>query len=120
VTTHAGGFTFRVDNRGILGRKVREAAARGLSDAAEMLLDEANQIVPHQEGTLEGSGTASVDATNLRAAVSYDTPYALRQHEDTRLSHPGGRQAKYLERTFQQHGPKAAEHIAAEMRKALD
>jgi len=31
--------------------------------------------------------------------VAYDTPYAVRQHEDTRLRHDAGRRAKWLERT---------------------
>lgn len=114
----AGQFSFKVDKRQLADRAVRKAAAEGLSDAAEFLLDESNRIVPHEEGTLERSGTASVDAENLRGAVSYDTPYAVRQHEDTRLHHDAGREAKYLERTFQRHGPQAAEHVAARIRQA--
>ena len=31
------------------------------------------------------------------AAVSYDTPYAIRQHEDLSYKHDAGRKAKYLE-----------------------
>ena len=38
-------------------------------------------------------------------AVAYDTPYAVRQHEDTRLRHDPGRRAKWLERTAQEQAP---------------
>jgi len=78
----------------------REAVARGLRLAAEHLLTEANKSVPHDEGTLERSGEASVDEQQLRAAVSYDTPYAVRQHEDMSLRHDGKGRPKWLENTM--------------------
>ena len=44
------------------------------------------------------SGVASPpDPGTLKAAVSFDTPYAVVQHENLTFHHPGGRQAKYLE-----------------------
>ena len=81
--------------------RVKQAA---VSDATEYLLETANRTVPIEEATLEGSGTATVeqDATVTRGVVAYDTPYALRQHEDTRLRHDPGRRAKWLERTAQE------------------
>ena len=75
----------------------RIAAARGLMLGAEHVLEEANRIVPIEESTLLKSGTPSVDVPTLRAAVSYDTPYAVRQHEEMSYRHDPGRQAKYLE-----------------------
>jgi hypothetical protein len=81
----------------------RIAAARGLMLGAEHVLEEANRIVPisppgePSSGTLLRSGTPSVDVPTLRAAVSYDTPYAVRQHEEMSYQHDPGRQAKYLE-----------------------
>ena len=66
-------------------------------DAAEFLLEEANRHVPLEESTLEKSGKASVDESTLTAAVSYDTPYARRQHEDVNLRHADGRTAKWLQ-----------------------
>lgn len=116
----AGGIKFTVDKRRIADQKVRRAAAAGLKDALEMLLGESNQVVPHEEGTLQRSGTVSVDSGRLIGAVSYDTPYAIRQHEDTRLRHDPGRHAKYLERTFNEHGDRAATHIAAVIRHATE
>ena len=47
------------------------------------------------------AGTGRVTALpGLTVVVSYDTPYALKQHEDTRLRHAPGRRAKWLERTL--------------------
>lgn len=75
----------------------REAAAKGLTLAAEHVLQVSRTRVPIEEGTLERSGSVSVDADELVAHISYDTPYAVRQHEDMTLRHDAGRQAKYLE-----------------------
>lgn len=89
---------------GAVAQEMREAAADALEDACEALLTEANKTVPIEEGTLERSGSVSVDRLKLRGVVSYDTPYAVRQHEDTRIRHDEGRQAKWLERAFAQNG----------------
>jgi hypothetical protein len=72
-------------------------AVQGLTLASEHLLQVSRGRVPLEEGTLERSGVASVDEATKRAAVSYDTSYAVRQHEDLALRHDGGRTAKYLE-----------------------
>ncbi|WP_067470010.1 hypothetical protein [Actinomadura macra] len=106
------------------GRRVTEvqraAAMRGLRKAAEHLLGESRQQVPIEEGTLERSGVASVDSSALQAAVSFDTPYAVRQHEDLDLQHDPGRKAKYLEDPFNEQGPVMLQIIAAEIRDAQD
>lgn len=81
-------------------KAIKRGAGRGLQLAVEHLLTEANKAVPHDEGTLERSGSASVDQATGRAAVSYDTPYAVRQHEDMTLRHDGKGQAKWLETTL--------------------
>lgn len=61
---------------------------------AQYLLDESRKQVPHDTGTLEGTGT--VDSQELQATVSYDTPYACRWHEQD-ANFQGGRKKKYLE-----------------------
>ena len=95
------------------------AIERALTDAAEHLLEQANRTVPIEEGTLKRSGVVSVDRERLEAAVSYDTPYAVRQHEDTRLRHNDGRRAKWLERTFAERGDAVAAYIVDQLRRAL-
>jgi hypothetical protein len=95
------------------------AAARGLALAAEHILGEANKNVPHEEGTLERSGTTSVDPGKLTAAVSYDTPYAVRQHEDMNLRHNDGRTAKWLENAMNAEADTGAQIIADTIRGEL-
>lgn len=72
----------------------------GLRLGAEHILQTSRKIVPIDEATLERSGKVSVDEAEMKAAVSYDTPYAVIQHEDLTLNHKNGRSAKYLERPF--------------------
>lgn len=73
----------------------REAAAEGLGLALQHLLGSAQRIVPLDKGPLERSGKASQDGLN--GAVSFDTAYAVVQHERLDFRHAPGRQAKYLE-----------------------
>ncbi|GAA3237291.1 hypothetical protein [Streptomyces lavendulae] len=100
-------------------RGTREGAARGLRLAAEHILENARARVPIEEGTLERSGVASVDEQTLTAAVSFDQPYAVRQHEDMSLRHDAGRTAKYLEAPMTEQAGTVAEIIAAQVRRSL-
>lgn len=97
-----------------------DAALRGLSDGGEFILEESQRQVPIEEAVLEGSGTVTVERGQTRdeVSVSYDTPYAVRQHEDTTLRHDEGRKAKYLEDPMKEHGRAAFEHAAAVARDA--
>lgn len=98
---------------------MRAAAARGLHLAAEHVLTEANDRVPIEEGTLQRSGRASVDAEDLRAAVSYDTPYAVPVHEDMTARHDPGRAAKWLELTMAAEAETVRRIIANALREAM-
>ncbi len=100
--------------------EAREAGARGLLLGAEHILGTSNRTVPIEEGTLERSGTASVDEDELVAAVSYDTPYAVRQHEDLSLRHDDGRRAKYLELAMGEELDTVRDILAAQLRRALN
>lgn len=98
---------------------VTRGSVRGLTLATEHVLTEANKAVPHDEGTLERSGSADVDTNGLRGAVSYDTPYAVRQHEDMTLSHDGKGQAKWLETTLNSEGGTVAKIVQQAIRSEL-
>ncbi|MBI0374729.1 hypothetical protein JBE27_00165 [Streptomyces albiflaviniger] len=100
-------------------RGTRAGAVRGLRTAAEHVLAESRKIVPIEEATLERSGVATVDESSLTAAVSYDTPYAIRQHEELNYRHDAGRSAKYLERPLTEQADTVAEIIAAQLRRSL-
>lgn len=98
---------------------VRKAAAAGLLAGAEHLLEEANRTVPLEEGTLARSGTTSVDAGQLTAAVAYDTPYARRLHEHPEYQFQHGRRGKWLELTARERSQAVRDFIAAKVRGAL-
>ncbi|MGW2497295.1 hypothetical protein ACWCV2_22700 [Streptomyces pseudogriseolus] len=102
-----------------VNRAAQQAAGRGARLAAEHLLGVSRDRVPIEEGTLERSGTVTVDEANATAAVSYDTPYAVRQHEDMTLDHDAGRTAKYLEQPFEEESATMQAIIAAQVRRAL-
>lgn len=79
--------------------KVRRGAARGVRVAGEHLLGRSAELVPQEEGTLERSGAVTMNPDGSpEVAVSYDTPYAVRQHEELTWRHDPGREAKYLEK----------------------
>lgn len=102
-----------------IAAELHGAAARGLGIAAEHLLGASRQLVPLEEGTLERSGVASVDAGELVAAVSYDTVYAVRQHEEMTWRHDPGRQAKYLEAPMHSEADTLLALVAAELRREM-
>ncbi|MBP2056542.1 hypothetical protein J2Z21_009561 [Streptomyces griseochromogenes] len=75
--------------------------------------------MPINEGILERSGTTSVDEQNLTTAVSYDTIYAVRVHENMAARHSPGRSAKYLESGLPEVADDVQALIAAQIRRAL-
>lgn len=106
-------------NTGRVLGQARAGEARGLGKAGEHLLGASRQRVPHEEGTLERSGVASVDEGTLEAAVSYDTPYAARQHQEDGWQHDPGRTSRYLEAPFEEEAETMVALHAAEVRRAL-
>jgi hypothetical protein len=110
--------TVRIDADRAVG-DLRRRALAAVGEGGEFLLEKANRTVPIEEATLEGSGKVTVDRDRLVAAVSYDTPYALRQHEDTRLRHDPGRRAKWLEHTFREERSKVLGYLAERMRRGV-
>lgn len=98
---------------------LQAAAARGLRLGAEHVLAESRKVVPIQESTLANSGATDVDAASMTASVSYNTPYAARQHEELDWRHDPGRTAKYLENPLNEQADATLELLAQEMRKAL-
>ena len=102
-----------------VGLLVEDSAFKGLQNAAEHLLQVSRTRVPLEEGTLERSGVASADRSSLTAAVSYDTPYAVYQHERMDLRHAPGRTAKYLEQPAIEERDVIGEIIAAAIRRRI-
>ncbi|MFD2839332.1 hypothetical protein ACFSYH_01940 [Populibacterium corticicola] len=94
-----------------------KAGEQGLNAAGEHILAESLKVVPREESTLARSGQVSQDG--LDVAVSYDTVYAARQHEELDWQHRPGQQAKYLEQPLQQNAEKAVQIIGDTISKAL-
>ncbi len=93
------------------------AAFEGLELAAEHLLQVSTELAPLEEGDLARSGTVTSDKDSGTVAVSFDRPYAVRQHEDMTLKHDAGKKAKYLEAPMHDE---ADTMLALAARKAQD
>jgi hypothetical protein len=91
-----------------------------LKEVAFDLLGKAVQLAPVDTGDLRGSGAVDIDENSNTATVSFNTPYAVRQHEELEYRHPQGGQAKYLEQPFKENADKYIKHLAASVRKAVD
>jgi hypothetical protein len=98
---------------------MKRGAIEGLKAATQLLLGEAIKIVPLDEATLQDSGKATVDEENLEGIVSFDTPYAVIQHERLDFVHLNGREAKYLEKPWRANAETFAQIIAERIRRAL-
>lgn len=84
---------------------VKKAALSGLHDGAEAILTEAIDETPLLSGTLRRSGTVTDVPTEDAVYISFNTPYAVKQHEDLSLQHKDGK-AKYLEDPFNRNADK--------------
>ena len=110
-------FEIRNDRTDLAIKLVHQAAERAAGVALEFLLEEANRTVPIEESTLEKSGSTDVEGTKGR--VGYNTAYARRQHEDTRLRHDPGRRAKWLQLTAEEQISKVRAIYEQELSEAV-
>ena len=111
--------------------------------AMEYLLSEANKKVPHDEGTLERSGIvtqgglsgrpqqvynkakANQEPKNMfkfdfskpmKFFLSYNTPYAVKLHENPQYNFREGREGKWLEKATKQKSKKISQWLKKELR----
>ena len=122
-----------------------EAALKALRTGAEAILTEAIDEAPVDTGTLRRSGTVTVgklpdgarvfeaaeagnemkDAFQKKIGkekavyISFNTPYARRQHEELGYEHPRGGKAKYLEDPFRLLKQKVLKMAELKIKKAL-
>ncbi len=80
---------------------MRQAMLAAVEKAAEDLLRDANQTIPVDTGAMRSSGETDSEETptGVKAVVSYDTVYAVRQHEDLSLNHKSGQRGMWLKYT---------------------
>jgi hypothetical protein len=126
-------------------RIAEQAGIKALRTGAEAILTEAIDETPIDTGTLRRSGTVTVGAlpdvaqvyeaaesgTEMKDAfpgvagkekavyISFNTPYARRQHEELDYEHPLGGKAKYLEDPFNRNKNKVLKYAEKQIRKAL-
>ena len=81
--------------------KIKSVARNGGKKATWSALDHLAAVskdqVPLDQGPLKNSCYVDVSDDGSSGTVSYDTPYAVVQHENTQFQHQRGRKAKYLE-----------------------
>lgn len=75
----------------------KKACRKALWSGLDYLASVSKAQVPLDKGPLMHSCTVSVNGDGSQGTVSYDTPYAVIQHENTWYNHQRGRKAKYLE-----------------------
>ena len=123
-----------------------EAGLKALRTGAEAILTEAIDETPIDTGTLRRSGTVTVGAlpdgeqvyeaaesgSDMKNAfpgpegkekavyISFNTPYARRQHEELGYNHPLGGKAKYLEDPFNRNKKKVLQYAEKQVKKALE
>jgi len=122
-----------------------DAGLKALRTGAEAILTEAIDETPIDTGTLRRSGTVTVgglpdwaqvyeaaeSGSEMKDAfpgqegkekavyISFNTPYARRQHEELGYNHPRGGKAKYLEDPFNRNKEKVLKYADKQIRKAL-
>ncbi|AWN03198.1 hypothetical protein PBI_APPA_16 [Microbacterium phage Appa] len=92
--------------------KVIDGVGEGLLVGGEHVLGVSNAQAPIEDGDLIRSGAVSQDGATKRTAISYDTEYAVRQHEDMSLKHDSGRNAKFLEKAINSERDKVLQIVA--------
>lgn len=99
--------------------KIEQAAAEGLADAAELILDEAKRLCPEDTGALRASGKVAGGAAAMSAKIAFDAPHAVLVHERVELKHARG-QSKFLEQAVANAARDGAlDAIAERVRRAL-
>ncbi len=108
-----------------LVRNVRLAADAALLEAGHLVLEEAKRNVPVGDPGLDPdahiklreSGKVEIVRSPFgdHVRVEFDTPYAAKQEFDTRLKHPRGGGAHYLERAVTTIAPTLTRLVAAKV-----
>lgn len=84
-------------DKALIERVIRNASRKGIHAALDVVASASQAQVPLDKGPLQASCAVDVSDDGKEGTISYDTPYAVRQHEETGYNHQRGRKAKYLE-----------------------
>lgn len=91
---------FKIDvrlDKAKIKRITQQCTKKGTWSALDHLAAVSKEQVPLDQGPLKNSCYVDVADDGSSGTVSYDTPYAIVQHENTQFQHQRGRKAKYLE-----------------------
>lgn len=92
------GINIKVNlNKALIKNTIKSGSKRATWMALDHLATVSKQQVPLDQGPLKNSCYVDVNEDGSQGTVSYDTPYAVVQHENTWYQHQRGRKAKYLE-----------------------
>ncbi len=97
---------------------IKETAMQAMHDGAEHILTESIDETPIDTGTLRRSGAVTDALQEDSVYISYNTPYAVKQHEDLSLRHTDGK-PKYLENPFNRNKQKVVRLANDRVRRAL-
>lgn len=90
------GGELRLDKQVLIGA-IKRGGKKATWSALDHLASVSKEQVPLDTGALKNSCTVSVNDDGSEGTISYDTPYAVEQHENLIYHHQRGRKAKYLE-----------------------
>jgi len=90
------GCELRLDKQVLVGA-IKRGGKKATWSTLDHLASVSKEQVPLDTGALKNSCTVSVNDDGSEGTVSYDTPYAVEQHENLVYHHQRGRKAKYLE-----------------------
>lgn len=102
--------------------QIMAAFAQGGNEAMEDLKSLSQDEAPYDQGDLSRSATVSQEITDKqwRGAVTYDTEYAARQHEERDWKHQDGKKAGYLGDPMRANAQRYHEHIGEAIKKVID
>lgn len=84
-------------NKALIKATVKSGNRKATWAACDHLATVSKGQVPLDQGPLKNSCYVDVNDDGSQGTVSYDTPYAVVQHENTWYNHQRGRKGKYLE-----------------------
>jgi hypothetical protein len=103
-----------------------EAVEAGLFAVGNNIMTVAKERVPVDLGALRASGYVSEPQREGGSVVvelgfgGAAAAYAVRQHEDLSLNHPGGGQAKFLESALDEARPSLASKVATVAKRQIE
>ncbi len=97
---------------------VESGSISALGQAAEQILDTANEYVPYDTGELKRSGRVVKENNGLEVGVTYDAEHAVPVHE-TPANYQGGKRHKFLERAVQDHQQEILEALKKGLQSAF-